>query len=135
MCFGCLIPGHGVKTCKRRFRCKICHSQHPTCLHDNSRTKGEKSSQEATAKEEKSELTASSIEAKNPSVPKSCSTRTQNFQSGTYSENRIICAAIPVKLKVKGQKKSVITYMRPLAGNRAQVELHSFSRRSIFETF
>lgn len=33
LCFGCLTPGHMIKTCKKRIQCKTCSLKHPQILH------------------------------------------------------------------------------------------------------
>lgn len=33
LCFGCLTPGHMIKTCKKRMQCKTCSLKHPQILH------------------------------------------------------------------------------------------------------
>ncbi len=33
LCYGCLTPGHMIKTCKKRIQCKTCSLKHPQILH------------------------------------------------------------------------------------------------------
>lgn len=40
MCFGCLETGQMSKGCARRLTCQVCSVQHPTSLHNASRSQG-----------------------------------------------------------------------------------------------
>ncbi|KAK0142970.1 hypothetical protein N1851_018927 [Merluccius polli] len=42
LCFGCLVPGHLSKFCKKRIECKECASKHPDILHIEGSAKPEK---------------------------------------------------------------------------------------------
>ena len=42
LCYGCLKQGHSAKECRRRLKCDTCSRKHPTCLHDDNFTKGER---------------------------------------------------------------------------------------------
>ncbi len=33
LCYGCLTPGHMIKTCKKRIQCKTCSLKHPQIPH------------------------------------------------------------------------------------------------------
>ena len=37
LCYGCLIPGHTSKQCKKRKKCETCGKLHPTSLHGDFR--------------------------------------------------------------------------------------------------
>jgi hypothetical protein len=37
LCYGCLIPGHTSKQCKKRKKCETCRKLHPTSLHGDFR--------------------------------------------------------------------------------------------------
>ena len=45
LCFGCLNKGHMSRACKNRMACKRCGKQHPTTLHQDSKTRTEGSSE------------------------------------------------------------------------------------------
>ena len=54
LCFGCFSKGHMSKACRNRMTCKKCGKQHPTTLHQDSKTQTE-STLESGAEERSSE--------------------------------------------------------------------------------
>lgn len=97
LCFGCLIPGHLSKFCKRKLECKECALKHPDILH--------KVKDEGFIAQEKKEG-AQSKEVSCPEVPitqESCGLTRDG-------EAECVLSIVPIKIKSKNSDKHVETY-------------------------
>ena len=97
LCFGCLIPGHLSKSCKRKLECKECGFKHPDILHkqkdDSSASSGRNDG--ATGEE------VLAVEV--PITQESCGL------TGA-GEAECVLWIVPVKVKSKNSDQHVETY-------------------------
>lgn len=97
LCFGCLVPGHLSKFCKRRIECKECALKHPDILHI---IKEEGSvSPEKKDDHHESEVSCAQVSI----LRESCSL------TGA-GEAECVLSIVPVKIKSKRSDKCVETY-------------------------
>ena len=114
LCFGCLVGGHFSKDCKRRHKCKFCQKSHPTCLHNERTTSSteEKKSERKSENEESKDIQAATAADEGAcATAKSCATKYGKESVKINLRKRVVCTAIPVKIRVKGHSKAITTYM------------------------
>ena len=96
LCFGCLMPGHLSKFCKRRIECKECKLKHPDILHIIK--------EGSAVPEKKEDAHGSQVSCAQVSVQQeSCSL------TGA-GEAECVLSIVPVKIKSKKSNKCVETY-------------------------
>nr|XP_021329205.1 uncharacterized protein LOC110439111 [Danio rerio] len=97
LCFGCLVPGHLSKFCKRKLECKECALKHPDILHKVK----EESSVPSENKDGAQRKEVSSMEV--PITQESCGL------TGA-GETECVLSIVPVKVKSKNSNKHIETY-------------------------
>ncbi|XP_061191695.1 uncharacterized protein LOC133199905 [Saccostrea echinata] len=105
LCYGCLKKGHVTKKCRNRLKCISCGRQHPTILHDPSRSTPNypiNREEHNNSVSSSSNVDQSVIQTGNSDVGASC-----DVGAG---EQTSAMAIIPVRIKLKNKNHSVITY-------------------------
>ncbi|XP_061175604.1 uncharacterized protein LOC133184531 [Saccostrea echinata] len=105
LCYGCLKKGHVTKKCRNRLKCISCGRQHPTILHDPSRSTPNypiNREEHNNSVSSSSNVDQSVIHTGNSDVGASCDT-------GAVEQTSAM-AIIPVRIKLKNKNHSVITY-------------------------
>lgn len=97
LCFGCLVPGHLSKFCKRRIECKECALKHPDILHII-KEEGSVSPEKKDARHG-SEVSCAQVSI----LQESCSLM-------GAGEAECVLSIVPVKIKSKRSDKCVETY-------------------------
>jgi len=92
ICFGCLKQGHTSKECRSRHSCGVCGMKHPTILHRYNRDSRDHSGNHA----------GPSSKINNMCTEVGC-----KDQLGAGS---VYVAIVPVKVRVKGSDKTIVTY-------------------------
>ena len=100
LCFGCLSDQHILRHCPERKTCKIanCTRKHPSILHTRPR-------QASTT-----DVGFGTDDDIGAQVRCSMANTDENVASRSFERCRTGMAVIPVKLRVKGSDKSVVTY-------------------------
>ena len=98
LCFGCLSDQHVSRHCPQRKTCKIadCNRKHPSILHTRPR-------QASTADVGTDDDIGAQVRC-------SMANTDANVASRSFERCRTGMAVIPVKVRVKGSDKSVVTY-------------------------
>ncbi len=108
LCFSCLKDSHQSRECPKRLKCQICEKLHPTVMH---KYKDEKSKPQSDNKDKTPEdyVQEESIKPTYPDTEDVVA----RVMSTTHTENasRTIHPVIPVKVKLQGSDKTVMTYM------------------------
>ncbi|XP_059093458.1 uncharacterized protein LOC131888586 [Tigriopus californicus] len=99
LCFGCLTVGHIGRNCKKRLQCKKCQKRHPTCLHKSD-----------SPKEYGWFRGSKSVELKDLESTSACCLEEPGHYARAGQPNRVAMALIPVKVRVQGGLKEIITY-------------------------
>lgn len=99
MCFACYGTGHLSKNCSNRRKCKHCGRLHPSALHIDGCQLPRKDNSGPVKQENDKALNNACT---NPEAA-SCHAAKSN-------ESAILHAILPVRVKTKGNTKSVITY-------------------------
>ncbi|XP_043969743.1 uncharacterized protein LOC122829340 isoform X2 [Gambusia affinis] len=97
LCFGCLIPGHLSKSCKRKMECKECGFKHPDILHK------EKDCSSASPRKNDGVTGEELLAAEVPITQESCAL------TGA-GEADCVLWIVPVKVKSKNSEQYVETY-------------------------
>lgn len=111
LCFSCLSIGHTSRTCNNRLVCQICKYRHPTVLHKSeSKAEGhimdqEKINSNSALGTDKKDLSKVVEEENNKKVT------ALSVKSILNKSEKILCAAVPVQIRIKGQNTCVYTYM------------------------
>ena len=95
LCFSCLQDGHLAKGCNQRLKCERCEKKHPTILHND---KFRQSSGKTIS------------DNGSPKTHFRATNKVDNYQTGAGSTGKVLCAVLPVKIKVEGRANSVLTY-------------------------
>ena len=126
LCFACLKTGHSSRGCNNRMKCKKCSKLHPTSLHRNNfqnkqeKEKCEEKKEDHRAQKEeqtvKKDVLAACAQVKNTlkEVPKNetkNAANASNYSTFLLKNDRVVYAAVPVYIRVKGSDKKVCTYM------------------------
>ena len=102
LCFRCLFTGHFSKNCKYKSKCEKCEGQHLTLLHKEENKEKNKNREESEPeaddhKKDEEKVTSNSVSS--------------HAIKHTGAGVRVLCPAIPVKIRVQGSNKYVVTYM------------------------
>ena len=120
LCFGCLLVGHSSRVCSNRLQCNRCNKNHPTCLHrttESTNTENvhnffqqasDEASQSTTASSQDGEEDPQSEQSEPPEA-RSCNLKVA--ATSASNEQRIVCAAVPVYVRIKGNNRKICTYM------------------------
>ena len=92
LCFSCLKPGHSSRACTEKKICNVCKRNHPTILHRSTVNENNKITKNMKINESKPE-----------NLDKSCATKQTKIK-------KIMCAVVPIKVRVAGKKELVTTY-------------------------
>ena len=110
LCVSCLVPGHFVQDCSKRSFCHIqgCTKKHSTYLH----VKETPPSQNKKDCQTEPPATPSAAQASNSYL------NSVNMSRVT-SSSVVVLSIVPVKIKVKGSSKKVLTYAFLDSGSNA----------------
>lgn len=98
MCFACYRTGHLSKNCSNRRKCKHCGRLHPSALHID----GQLPRKDNSGPVKQENYKALNNACTNP--------QTASCHAAKSNESVILHAILPVRVKTKGNTKSVITY-------------------------
>lgn len=108
LCWSCLKPGHLKINCKYPLKCSKCNFNHPTCLHRESKPKQESHSKPQQKKNE----TEKDTEAESKSTSEGATAAVTCAASRCNLDGKkVVCAAVPVRIKVANSNYYETTYM------------------------
>ena len=112
LCGNCLYPGHFIGSCPRGSFCKVkgCTAKHSTFLHPNNVKNDQKPPNENIVHHDQQSATEKNKETQQDNTPGQANNAYIKSSYSTTGTSVTGLAIVPVRVKVKGQRKMVETY-------------------------
>ncbi|KAM8861775.1 uncharacterized protein ACB058_008484 isoform 2-T2 [Synchiropus picturatus] len=116
LCFGCLIPGHLSKSCRKRMKCNECSGVHPSILHVTKEAPMLQETDESRITEATGEVTSAFVEAE---YENRGHTGADQGSTATFCTNTVM-----QQLNLRGRKSEI---MLTTMGSEKKVNTHILS--------